>query len=270
MSYGYVPVPGSAALPTVPRPEIPLIDDDEAVIRSIGGHWIFPVRVKGRAVPILDEVFDDLAPLQSPLEQIVYLHLYRLAIGAGRNACRVSNADLARRARLSPIRLKKAVAGLVAKGHVVLLHRDCGGTLYRVVFPHELFDRGDAGAIEVPAAAPDPLAAASCAAPPPPVVEPPEGRPLRAKRGWDFDSLSRSRTPAELADRYVLVYGERPGRTRAEVLAEAERLIAAGQTIYELAFFIIEFAETVPRTTPIAAFGDFIDAWSRRFSTEEG
>lgn len=108
-----------------------------APLLSYQGEWLGgAVFESGIRVPAA--VFDDLMPRQTPLEQSLYIHLFRLAYGAGKNWCRVGKRELMQRSRLSDRRLNVGLDGLVSKGHVKPLHRNTRGTLYRVYLPSEV------------------------------------------------------------------------------------------------------------------------------------
>jgi hypothetical protein len=109
---------------------------DPAPLLLYRGEWLGGARfLEGISIP--PAVFDRLAPLQSALEQLVYLQLFRLSYGQGRNFCRVGKRELGLRAGLSDRRLNVVLDGLVRKGHLKPLHRDTLGTLYRVFLPSE-------------------------------------------------------------------------------------------------------------------------------------
>jgi len=151
----YTPVPGSLALRTRSLSESAEVqelfaeDRGTPIAREVGGAILARTLVREGYVAVLTDVYDRLALDQEAPEQAVYGHLYRLALGDDRNFCRVTKADLMRRTRLSERRLLKALAGLVTKGHVALVHRDREGTLYRVVLPHEVFGEGPGDAVLV-------------------------------------------------------------------------------------------------------------------------
>lgn len=151
--YYYKPVPGSKELTTSSAhddDQLKAIEEDRpsdrpkdkgpqtpAPQRLYNGEWLGGVEItSGAAVPF--EVFDALAPRQSPIEQAVYIHLFRLAYGNSRNFCRVGKRELATRARISDRRLNVALDGLVTKGHIRPMHRSTSGTLYRVFLPSEV------------------------------------------------------------------------------------------------------------------------------------
>lgn len=154
-SYGYTPVPGSDRLKTRPvgagpAAELEALDPAVASGRMVEGEWLARCVVRDRFVPVLWDVYDRLALDQEAHEQAVYGHLWRLALGEERNWCRVSLKELQQRTKLSERRLNKALAGLVAKGHLRLVERDRRGTLYRVMLPHEVFGEPDGDVVHMP------------------------------------------------------------------------------------------------------------------------
>lgn len=139
----YQPITGSRELRTGPRQSDEILrtiesssDNGLAPLRLYRGEWLGGVLIQGVGVPT--SFFDLLAPTQTALEQAVYLHLFRLSYGQGRNFCRVGKREIAGRTGLSDRRLNVVLDGLVRKGHLKPLHRDTAGTLYRVFLPSEL------------------------------------------------------------------------------------------------------------------------------------
>jgi len=125
--YYYVPVPGSRELVTSSRqddPELLQIEQEASgpgpqPLREYKGELLGGTRTSdGVLVPA--SVLDRLARDQEPMEQAVYLHLFRLSYGEGLNFCRAGK-------------------GLVKKGHIKPLHRNTSGTLYRVYLPSEVY-----------------------------------------------------------------------------------------------------------------------------------
>jgi hypothetical protein len=149
-TYYYRPVPGSRELVTGSEMDdraLLMIEDKApgqgpAPLYEYNGEWLGGAVFKsGLSVP--PSVFDELAPQQTPLEQAVYFHLFRLSYGENRNWCRVGKRALMHRARVSDRRLNAALDGLVQKGHLKPLHRSTKGTLYRVYLPAEVLGRGE-------------------------------------------------------------------------------------------------------------------------------
>ncbi len=88
-------------------------------------------------------VSDCLNPLQTPTEQSIYNRLYRLAVGWNRNYCRVKNSSLMTDCNIKDKRtLNTAIDGLILKGHIELINRNRGGSLYRIFFPGEVLKDG--------------------------------------------------------------------------------------------------------------------------------
>jgi hypothetical protein len=141
----YVSIPGSAQLPTRARAATAttvLTSTATTRLRStdVAGHELTRVVIRGSVTAVSNRVFDELALEQSALEQVVYLHLYRLAIGLERNFCSVSRVELAKRTCLTDRRLGKALAGLVGKGHIAMVERTRDGTVYVVRLPEDVVD----------------------------------------------------------------------------------------------------------------------------------
>jgi hypothetical protein len=193
---GYTRIPGSAALPTKRRGTSvvePVLAAERASLArvdvEVGARSVTVGRavVRGPSVPLLLDVVDRVAPLLEPEELAVFLHLYRLALVDEKNVCRVSRSELSRRTRLQDRRLGKAIAGLVQKGHVVLVDRDRDGTLYRVLLPDESLDGAPlrsppVAADPTPPARPTGQRAPKQATPEPPAPAGATGDPGRAVR----------------------------------------------------------------------------------------
>lgn len=271
-SYGYTPVPGSADLVTRPRPEQGPVAELEALDpaapggRHLGGEWLGRAVVRAGHVPVLLDVYDRLALDQEPEEQALYGHLYRLALGEERNWCRVSRRELCTRTRLSDRRLGKALAGLVAKGHVRLMERDKRGTLYRVRLPHEVFGEPDHDHVQFPGAgaakrAPAPAAAAPRQAAAAAAGRKPEARPPAKRAAQTLgsnDTLSKSQTVGEVAAAFVERFGEGRGRSRAEVVEEVLGLLEDGYSLAEAQEALLAFGAKAPRQTPLSELGRFL------------
>jgi len=159
----YVAVPGSDRLRTRKRGASAATPVEQAAPASLkrvevevdGGRVVVgPALLQGPQVPLLLEVTDRLGPLLSPESFVVYLHLYRLSVAQGKNACRLGLAELARRTGLQGRRLNKAIADAVAAQALVLIDRTRDGTLYRVRLPGEILDEAPT---VLPTTAPTPL-----------------------------------------------------------------------------------------------------------------
>ncbi|MBN2359570.1 MAG: hypothetical protein JXR83_08940 [Deltaproteobacteria bacterium] len=143
-SYYARPVPGSAALKTcrldadAALAGLEQLDAGQFERRRVGGDALGRAVIRDGFVPVLNQVFDELLPRLSPIEQVLYLQLYRRSYGEERNFCRVARRELCRDAGLSLRRFNRALAGLVRHGAVALLQRNRRGTFYRVRLPREI------------------------------------------------------------------------------------------------------------------------------------
>lgn len=286
-SYGYTPVPGSERLKTRPvgagpAAELEALDPAAATGRVVEGEWLARCVVRDRFVPVLLDVYDRLALDQDANEQAVYGHLWRLSLADERNWCRVPLKELQQRTRLSERRLNKALAGLVAKGHVRLVERDRRGTLYRVMLPHEVFREPDGDTVHMPrpkagvepAARPQPVPqqppkpAPEPVAPAPAPAEPlsPARTPRakgprkdrRGKSGYGNNTLLDSQSIGALARSFVERFGESPGRTREDVVEEILGLLEEGRTLQEAARDLAAFGGAAPKRTPLSELKRFV------------
>lgn len=143
-SYYAQPVPGSAALRTRRTGADPTLASVETLAASefvrqqVGDQVLGRAVVRAAFVPVLKQVFDELLPQLEPIEQLLYLQLYRRAFGEERNFCRVARRELCQATGFSVRRFNRALAGLVRRGAVRLMQRDRQGTCYRVLLPREL------------------------------------------------------------------------------------------------------------------------------------
>lgn len=146
----YRPVPGSRDLST--RSElgdetILKIEKELSAVQGLGPLYEYGdellggVSLKGKAILIPEPILDQFLSRLEPIEQSVYLQLFRLSYGQARNFCRVGRKDLTRRTNLSPLRLNAALEGLVKKKMIIPLHRSVRGTLWRVFHPGELGEK---------------------------------------------------------------------------------------------------------------------------------
>jgi len=89
-----------------------------------------------------NQVSDYLAPLQTVYEQAVYNRMYRLSWGYQRDACFVGYGGLTRTCGLSKSSARRAIAGLIKKGHIqeieMINSKHLKGTIYRVLLPQEI------------------------------------------------------------------------------------------------------------------------------------
>ena len=96
------------------------------------------------AVP--NAVIDVLAPLQTPVEEIIYRRMFRMSYGWKRNYCRVSIPKLLNSCQIkSENTIRKALHGLIEKGHIAEYINEKNrvdvneeGTLYIVLLPEEI------------------------------------------------------------------------------------------------------------------------------------
>jgi hypothetical protein len=248
----------------------------------VAGEWLARTVVRERYVPVLLDVYDRLALEQSALEQALYGHLYRLALGDERNWCRVSRRELGQRTRLSERRLGKALAGLVDRGHIRLVQRDRRGTLYRVVLPHEVFGEAAPDAVHVarrapgaadkksapwpatPSRAPAPTSAKTSAKTGPRKREPPPlpraiAAPDRPHKAYKKSSPLDPSSVGSLAASFIARFSERPGRSRAEVVEEILGRLEEGQSLEETAVELERFGSKAPKATPISELARFLE-----------
>lgn len=75
----------------------------------------------------------------SPSERVMYLTLYRLSYGWGKNICSVGYTDLTKNTNLCKETVRKSIKRLVSRGYIEILRSDFKiKTVYRVYLPKEV------------------------------------------------------------------------------------------------------------------------------------
>jgi hypothetical protein len=95
--------------------------------------------VKGHS-EIPHQVLDHLCRHLEPEEQVIYMQLYRLSWGFGKNTCEISNPRLSERSNVPLSTMKRKVSQLVSKGLVEKINTIMGygkdqAVVYRVAAP---------------------------------------------------------------------------------------------------------------------------------------
>lgn len=264
------PVPGSAALKTARFAADPLLTAVEQLepgqleCRQIDREAVGRAVVRGGFVPVLKVFFDEVAATLTPIEQVLYLHLYRDAYGEDRNFCRVARRHLCRRTGLSLRRFNRALEGLVNKGYIRLLQRDRRGTLYRVRLPAEAHGqrpgpdvllgrvRADPAPESTARAAPDSTGAPRAAAVPDPPgpagARRPEAKgPGSAKREHKMMPIKEPLSVGLVVDRVLAALAPRQRRSAAlDILQEVTGLVEEGAGLPALLALADRFAK-LPR-----------------------
>jgi len=146
----YRPVPGSKNLRTRKEEKQDLFLKIETDLEKaappgpmfeIGNETLGGALIKGDMVTLPIEIMDQLLKKMEPIEQAVYLQLFRLSYGFQKNFCRVGKKELADRTGLSLVRLNASLEGLVRKKMAKPVHRSVRGTLWRVYHPSELGEK---------------------------------------------------------------------------------------------------------------------------------
>jgi len=134
-NYYYHPIPGSRDLVTRPVGgqkallKVEKATRNEKAIVDFNGerlHKFTPV--SGINPTSLMGEFESL----DPLAQVVFIHLFLLAVVRGADWCRVGMSELCKKTGLSKRRLLRTLSELVAMGKIKPLDRDRNGTLYKI------------------------------------------------------------------------------------------------------------------------------------------
>jgi len=146
----YRPIPGSRELRTRKEEQDDLFLKIETEMdRSAppgplfqyGDETLGGILLKGPELQLPLEILDQLLRKMQPIEQSVYLQLFRLSYGRSKNFCRVGKKELSERTGLSLVRMNAALEGLVKKRLAKPIHRSIRGTLWRVYHPAELGEK---------------------------------------------------------------------------------------------------------------------------------
>lgn len=265
----YVAVPGSDRLRTRKRGASAAAPVEAAAPASLkrvevevdGGRVVVgPALLQGPQVPLLLEVMDRLGPLLSPESFVVYLHLYRLAVAQGKNACRLGLAELARRTGLQGRRLNKAIADAVATGALVLVDRTRDGTLYRVRLPGEVLD-------EAPTTLPTPttMLSTTMASPAPtrrraaaaPTTPKETTAPTSKQQTSATTTTSAPRSVGDVCRWFEATHGGGPGRGGADVATAVMALLEDGETFATIPALLTAFVQAAPKTAPLRDLGRY-------------
>ncbi len=98
-----------------------------------------------RYTKVSNSIFDILVQHQTPFEHVVYLRLYRLSYGFNRQTTDlVGYKTLEKACNMSRSTVRRAITGLVDKGHIIRLSldntKDDKGSRYRILLPHDMPD----------------------------------------------------------------------------------------------------------------------------------
>jgi len=256
----YVPVPGSDRLRTHKRGDSAAAVVERAPAASVkrvivhtpdGDVQVGPALLQGPQLPLLLDVTDRLLPLLSCESAIVYLHLYRLAVRDGKNAARVSLSELSRRTSLAGRRLNKAIADAVAAGALTLVDRTRDGTLYRVVFPDELFGEAPSSASKPAPTLPSPAPAPTTSLSPSPSPSPASVATSPTPAATSTLEATALRSVGDVCRWFVERHGESPGRRATDVAELVLALLEEGHTFRAMPALLDRFVERAPQTTPL-------------------
>jgi hypothetical protein len=261
----YVAVPGSDRLQTRKRGASAATPVEQAAPSSLkrvevevdGTRVVVgPALLQGPQVPLLLEVTDRLGPLLSPESFVVYLHLYRLAVAEGKNACRLGLAELARRTGLQGRRLNKAIADAVAARAIVLVDRTRDGTLYRVRLPGEILDEGPTVLPTVlpttaTATATTTTATSSRTTRPTPTVPPTATTVLPTPALGSTTTPMAPRSVGDVCRWFEATWGSGPGRSGPDVATAVMALLEDGETFATIPALLTAFVQKAPRSAPL-------------------
>ena len=215
------------------------------------------VLLKGAGVSVPVEVFDALLQKLSPIEQVIYLQLFRLAYGAGKNFCRVGKKELVERTGMSAVRTNAALEGLVKKKLAKPIHRSVRGTLWRVFHPAEAgaevaykVEEGNRVRLKVKEARP-----AKPSAPPKKALEAPGNVDRFAQVGGEKPELPLKK----LAEKYFDLKGRKPEPDELDdTLSIITGLLEDGFSRKQAVFAIEWFTQNFPREKDLSRLPYYI------------
>ncbi|MGQ9608237.1 MAG: hypothetical protein ACUVWN_02975 [bacterium] len=119
--------------------------ETESFSTMLAKHYgLSSVEIESNFTKFDNEVSDYLNSMQTPIEQSIYNRLYRLAVGQGKNYCRVSAESLMKACNIKDRRtLNSGLDGLIKKGHISAINRNNRGVLYRIFLPREVSSKND-------------------------------------------------------------------------------------------------------------------------------
>lgn len=224
---------------------------------ELGNETLGGVVVKGDAAWLPNQIFDALLKKLEPIEQAVYLQLFRLAYGTGKNFCRVGKKELAERAGLSLVRLNASLEGLVRKKMAKPVHRSVRGTLWRVYHPGELGEKvaykvEEGKRVKLKAPAPK-------TEKPSPIPERPLESPLNVEK---FKGISADKTDLpikKIAEKFFELKDKKPG---PDELDDAQSVITAlledGFSRKQVLFAVSWFCEKFPKEKDLSRIPYYI------------
>ena len=204
------------------------------------------VLLKGAMVSVPEEIFESLFKKLEPIEQSVYLQLFRLAYGMGRNFLRVGKRELSEKTNLSLLRLNSALEGLVKKGMIKPIHRSVRGTLWRVSHPQELGEVVNYQVQEGKRIKLSPIKPQKTKHRPPP--EKPLESPLNIERFAELSPQKPDIALKDIARKFFELKREKPNSDQMDdALSIITGLLEDGFTRRQVLFAVEWFAENFPK-----------------------
>ena len=208
---------------------------------SLGGVLL---KTEAEAMPL--EIFDQMLGKMVPIEQAVYVQLFRLSFLTGKNFCRVGKKELAERTGMSLVRLNASLEGLVKKGFARPVHRSVRGTLWRVFHPAEVgvqsaykAEEGKRVRLEVKKPRP--------AKPVPPPKKPVES-PMNVERFAEISGETPELPLKKIAERFFEIKNRKPEPEELDdALSIITGLLEDGFSRKQALFALQWFAEKFPK-----------------------
>jgi len=250
----YRPIPGSKELRTRKEEQDDIFLKIEAELEKAsppgplfeyGDEFLGGMLLQGDCLSLPLEIFDQFLRRMEPIEQAVYLQLFRLSFGAGRNFCRVGKKELAKRTGMSLVRLNASLEGLVKKGFARPLHRSVRGTLWRIFHPAETGEKAgyrveQGKRVKLELKKPRP------AKPAPPPKKPVES-PLNVEKFAELSGEKPELPLKNLAGKFFELRNRKPGPDETDdTLAVITGLLEDGFSRKQVLFALQWYAEKFP------------------------
>jgi hypothetical protein len=251
----YRPVPGSKELRTRKEDQDDIFLKIESEVEKsappgplfeYGEETLGGILIQTQAAAMPLEIFDQVLRKMEPIEQAVYVQLFRLSFLTAKNFCRVGKKELAERTGMSLVRLNASLEGLVKKGFARPVHRSVRGTLWRVFHPAEVgvraeykVEEGKRVKLEVKKARP-----AKPAPPPKKAVE----SPLNVERFAEISGEIPELPLKKIAEKFFEVRNRKPEPDELDdALSVITGLLEDGFSRKQVLFALQWFAEKFPK-----------------------
>lgn len=119
--------------------ETTIVSQTTIVTETTKNIWDTAEPVRGH-LRIPNTYLDSIARTLDPLEQVIYLQLFRLSVGYGKDECLIGLAKLSERCNISESTIQRTIKKMVAKNLIKKINWDiekgkAPGSIYKLVIP---------------------------------------------------------------------------------------------------------------------------------------